>query len=76
MINLSAGGFSFVSGDSTLAEAKGGSIVININDFDLLSDNAIDGSVIRVTDDAGRYIVGCRMLEDNMDIYEYVEKNK
>ena len=76
MINLSAGGFSFVSGDTALAEAKGSDIVININDFDLLSDNAIDGSVIRVTDDAGRYIVGCRMLEDNMDIYEYVEKNK
>ncbi len=76
MINLSAGGFSFVSGDTALAEAKGSGIVININDFDLLPDNALDGSVIRVTDDAGRYIVGCRMLEDNMDIYEYVEKNK
>ena len=33
------------------------------------------GQVIRVSDNEGKYIVGCRMLEDNIDIYNYVEKN-
>ena len=33
------------------------------------------GHIIRVSDNEGQYIVGCRMLEDNMDIHEYVERN-
>ena len=29
---------------------------------------------IRITDNDGTYIVGCRMLDDDMQIFNYVEK--
>ena len=34
----------------------------------------LKGAVIRSTNDHGTYIVGCRMLEDNMAIKDYVKE--
>ena len=40
--------------------------------FELLNGEALKGMIIRSTNDAGRYIVGCRMPEDNIKIRDYV----
>ncbi|MBO5373271.1 MAG: PilZ domain-containing protein [Lachnospiraceae bacterium] len=73
MVNISAGGYAFASEASEFANAIGESIQLTIQDFNLIKGKALAGTVIRSTDDNGTYIVGCRMLEDNMDILHYVE---
>ncbi len=73
MVNISAGGYSFFSDAEELKDAKGKYIELFIDDFPLLDGESLDGSVIRVTDNNGVYIVGCRMYSDNMDIDHYVE---
>ncbi|MBO5279308.1 MAG: PilZ domain-containing protein [Lachnospiraceae bacterium] len=75
MVNISANGFAFSACDSDLLEAKGSLISIRIGDFDLLEGRPVDGYIIRVTDNDGEYIVGCRMLEDNQKILEFVDRN-
>lgn len=73
MVNISAGGYSFFSDAEELKDAKGKYIELFIDDFPLLENVALDGSVIRVTDNNGVYIVGCRMYSDNTDIERYAE---
>ena len=46
---------------------------MTIQGFDLLGGQVLKGTVIRCTDDDGRYILGCRMPEDNAVIEEYVK---
>ena len=74
MINLSAGGFSFESQASELAGSKGEQVSLVISDFDLLKNTELKASVIRVTNNDGNYIVGCRMHNDSPEIYRYVEE--
>lgn len=74
MVNISAGGFAFSSSEETLVHAIGKQIELNIVDFDLPQEATLRGMIIRVTNDRGRYIVGCRMAEDNMNICKYVEE--
>lgn len=73
MVNLSAGGFAFGCFDGDLVNAIGSFIELEIEGFDLPGENVLSGTIIRVTNDNGRYIVGCRMPADNMKICEYVE---
>ena len=73
MVNISAGGYSFFSDAEELKDAKGKYIELFIDDFPLLDGESLDGSVIRVTDNNGVYIVGCRMYSDNVDIDHYIE---
>ena len=75
MVNISANGFAFSSSNDNLMHAKGREISIKIADFPVLDNQNVVGHIIRVTDNDGEYIVGCRMLEDNKKIYEYVEQN-
>ncbi|MBQ9134586.1 MAG: PilZ domain-containing protein [Lachnospiraceae bacterium] len=75
MINISAGGFAFATTAKEFANIKGSLVNVQINDFALLDGKKLQGYVIRVTDNDGQYILGCRMPEDNMDIYNFVEKN-
>ena len=75
MINISAGGYAFLSTCEVLQLAKKKKIRLNIDQFDLLNNQQLEGSVIRVTDNNGTYIVGCRMLEDNMLIHNYITDN-
>ena len=75
MVNISAGGFSFESFDEAIKNCKGCRVSVQIDNFGLLGNKALEGQVIRVTDNSGRYITGCRMYEDNQDIFEYVEQN-
>ena len=73
MVNISAGGYSFFSDAEELKNAKGKLIELQIDDFPLLENKELDGTAIRVTDNNGVYIVGCRMYSDNMDIDRYIE---
>ncbi|MBO5372259.1 MAG: PilZ domain-containing protein [Lachnospiraceae bacterium] len=75
MINISAGGFAFTSSEIELKESIGQKIFIKIHNFELASASELQGSIIRVTDNDGQYIVGCRMLEERNDIMKYVEEN-
>lgn len=73
MVNISAGGFAFSSTAREFANAVGEQAEITIQNFDLLKGEPLQGIIIRSTDDEGRYIVGCRMPEDNMQICDYVK---
>ena len=75
MINISAGGFAFYSHDKSLKTAKGRKITVQIDGMNFRDGASIQGHIIRVTDNDGQYIVGCRMVEEREDIKEYVEKN-
>jgi len=75
MVNISAGGFAFASRDKALKDAKGQSVQLQIHNFELASASNLRGSIIRVTDNDGEYIIGCRMLEERADVLEYVNKN-
>lgn len=75
MINISAGGFAFASRDKVIKDSKEKNVTLNISMFDLESASVLQGCIIRVTDNDGEYIVGCRMFEERKDIAEYVKKN-
>ena len=73
VVNISAGGFAFSVKAKEFESAVGKQVEISIHDFDLLNGAALKGVIIRSTNDEGRYIVGCRMPEDNMKIRDYVK---
>lgn len=73
MVNISAGGFAFSAADESLVNAIGQMLELRITGFELESESTLKGTIIRVTNDRGRYIVGCRMPADNVKIGEYVE---
>ena len=75
MVNISANGFAFSSREADISKTKGMKVTLQVPGFDVLKGEALVGHVIRISDNEGEYIVGCRMLDDNMNIYEYVEKN-
>lgn len=74
MLNISAGGFAMASQNNALKESKGKNITLKIHNFELESASELCGCVIRVTDNEGQYIVGCRMFEERDDILEYVKE--
>lgn len=74
MINISANGYAIQTKDKEILNTKGNIITVKTNGFALLENKPLKGYVIRITDNEGTYIVGCRMLEDNHDIGEYVTK--
>lgn len=74
MVNLSAGGFAFSCSAQEFADAKGRTVELAIDGFSLLNGEMLKGLIIRSTNDQGRYIVGCRMPEDNMIICDYVKQ--
>lgn len=74
MVNISAGGFAIVSEEAQFANAIGEEIEIEIQNFALLNGEKLKGMIIRSSDDDGRYIVGCRMPQDNRKIRDYVQE--
>jgi hypothetical protein len=74
MINISANGFAFSSPEKSLSHVKEEEISVTISDFGLPEHNVINGTIIRSTENAGNYIVGCRMPEDNIAIQKYVKR--
>lgn len=79
MINISAGGFAcdILFGDTKdIQDAKGRHLELSIDDFVLPDESVLEGSVIRTTrNENGTLMVGCRMLEDNTAIRDYIKKN-
>ncbi|MGN0408341.1 MAG: methyl-accepting chemotaxis protein, partial [Bacteroides sp.] len=75
MVNISANGFAFSTRAEEIKNAKGIKVSVQVKNFPVLEGRMLVGHVIRISDNEGEYIVGCRMLEDNIDIYNYVEKN-
>lgn len=75
MINISAGGFAFSTTAKEFADIRGSMVNLTINDFELLEGKPLDGMIIRISDNDGQYILGCRMLEDNQEIGDYVKAN-
>ncbi|MBQ4523752.1 MAG: methyl-accepting chemotaxis protein [Lachnospiraceae bacterium] len=75
MINISANGFAFASREELFADLKGKDVVIDIDNFDILKDEILEGCIIRTSDNEGEYIVGCRMPRDSKIIKEYVKNN-
>jgi len=75
MVNISANGYALQTRDKSIINTKGTLITVRVKNFALLKDVPLIGHVIRISDNDGMYIVGCRMLEDSKSICDYVEKN-
>ena len=75
MVNISANGFAFAVREPAFAELKGQEVSVEIDDFAVLNDEYLMGSIIRCSNNDGEYIVGCRMPADNKVIEEYVSRN-
>ncbi len=75
MVNISANGYAVQTAEKEILDTKGDSVTVLAKGFELLENLPLDGCVIRITDNDGMYIVGCRMPEDNEDIRDYVAKN-
>lgn len=75
MVNISAGGFAFATTAKEFSDIRGSMVNVAINDFALLNGKSIDGMIIRISDNNGQYILGCRMLEDSQEIDDYVRAN-
>lgn len=75
MANISANGFAFVCKEELFANAKGKDVVVDVRDFNILKGKALEGCIIRSSNNDGEYIVGCRMPQDSETIREYVSQN-
>lgn len=75
MVNISAGGVAFETNAEELRDVRGSLINVRIQNFDLLKGENLEGIIIRISDNDGTYILGCRMLEDNKKIKDYVDAN-
>lgn len=62
----------FASDNVEGAEYK---LTVDIVDFSVLGNENLEGRIIRLSNNDGEYIVGCRMPEDNDEIREYISKN-
>ena len=74
MVNISAGGFAFAVKGEKFAEAVGENVQITIDDFALLKGKSLSGVIIRSSNNDGTYVVGCRMLQDNAEVQNYVNR--
>lgn len=73
MVNISAGGYAFATSARELSNIRGRKVGIEVEGLDFLAGKTLQGVVIRITDNDGVYFQGCRMFEDNKEIYDYVE---
>lgn len=75
MVNISANGFAFAVGNELFADMRGKDVLVKIDNFDILDGKALEGCIIRSSNNDGEYIIGCRMPEDNAAIEAYVSQN-
>lgn len=75
MVNISANGFAFATKEVIFSENKGEDIIVDVKGFDILEGKALQGCIIRSSNNDGEFIIGCRMPEDSAVIKEYVSKN-
>lgn len=76
LVNLGANGYTVKAKDKELFCAKGSQITVKAKGLSLIENMPLIGCVIRVTDNNGEFLAGCRMLEDNERIGAYVENEK
>lgn len=75
MVDISASGFACNILSGNIEDLKGKRIEISINDFEIPGENVLEGAVIRTgVNDNGTHMVGCRMLEDNSAIRDYIKR--
>ena len=72
MIDISANGLAFAVRADEFRDARGKLVAVTVKDMPILDGVALDGSIIRVSHHNGRYLIGCRLLEDNRAIRDYV----
>lgn len=75
MVNISANGFAFVTREEKFEDLKGGNVLVDIRDFDVLKGTSLEGCIIRTSNNDGEYIVGCRMPSDSKVLKEYISRN-
>lgn len=75
MVNISANGFAFASREVLFTELKGQDVIVEVNDLDILKGKALEGCIIRSSNNDGEYVIGCRMPRDSEVIRDYVSKN-
>ena len=75
MVNISANGFAFACKETSLNDAKGKDVIVEVKDFAVVKDGVLEGCIIRSSNNDGEYIIGCRMPRDSEEIKEYVRKN-
>jgi len=75
MVNISANGFAFACRESSFSEIKGQDVYVDVNDFDVIGGEPLEGCIIRSSNNGGEYIVGCRMPQDSKVIKDYVSRN-
>lgn len=73
MVNISAGGFAFSCTSLEFANCVGETVELKVDGLEVLKDRTLTGVVIRSTDNKSNYIVGGRLLEDDIDIMNYVK---
>ena len=74
--NISGNGFAFTTDASFFATAKGTSITLQIQHFEVPSHSLLEGRIIRCSNNEGHYIVGCQMPEDDLFLMKYVEEHQ
>lgn len=72
MIDISANGLAFSVRAGEFKDSRGKLVAIEVDDMAILAGVSIEGSIIRVSEHEGKYLIGCRMLEDNLAIRDYV----
>ena len=75
MVNISAGGYAFVCNSTDFADSLGRKISIMIEGFPVAQGRTLSGEITRVSNDKGRYFMGCRMEEDDLEIMKYIAQN-
>ena len=76
MVNISAGGFASSISTQNAEEIKDKYVELSIPDFALPEERVLEGVVIRTTTNQdGTLTIGCRMLDDNIAIRDYVNQN-
>lgn len=75
MVNISANGFAFSTADRKYEDLIGKIVKVSVPEFAIPEGQMLEGCIIRSTSHNGQYIVGCRMLEDNSAIRDYVSEH-
>ncbi len=75
MVNISAGGYAFSCKDNVFANLKGERVEVTIQDFEVKKQEGFIAEIIRSSNEDGSYIVGCKLLTDNMEIRKFVSEN-
>lgn len=71
MINISAGGYAFETSDPAIMSAKNKIISLSIDNFISFNEHDLDAKIIRIGGERGNSNIGCRFLQDNLEIEKY-----